>query len=309
MTGKDLLEGLNFVDDDLIEEAGKEILSAETTEEKKQSAEEEKRSAELAEEKKQSAEEEKRSAELAEEKKISAELVETKMQSKSGKRSSKHSGKVVFLRAAVSVAAGLLIFVAGTAVGSHKAVKPLRGVPSAYMADGETQEYTEEYTEIYTETCAEGIELLGAYPEEESQSALNEGEAEAMPMPQEERGEAQSVEIPVQEGMVGAVAENAGTLSLSADIKVGKKIESSQIQQVQAGHLPQLPATVIGGVSVYFYQKDDAENSTQNSTENSFFADFEQNNVSYTLQADTLREVVQAAADVICGTGVVTVVE
>lgn len=293
MTGKDLLEGLNFVDDDLIEEAGKETLSAETTEEK--------RSEESA--------EKKLSAELAEEKKRSAESVETKMQSKSGKHSGKHSGKVVFLRAAVSVAAGLLIFVAGTAVGSHKAVKPLRGVPSAYMAEGETQEYTQEYTEIYTETCTEGIELLGAYPEEESQSALNEGEAEAMPMPQEERGEAQSVEIPVQEGMVGAVAENASTLSLSADVKVGRKIESSQIQQVQAGHLPQLPATVIGNISVYFYQEYDAENSPENSLEDSFFADFEQNNVSYTLQADTLREVVQAAAEVICGTGVVTVVE
>ena len=40
-----------------------------------------------------------------------------------------------------------------------------------------------------------------------------------------------------------------------------------------------------------------------------FFASFEQNNVSYTLQADTLRKVVQAAADTICGMGIVTVVD
>ena len=101
MTGKDLLKGLNFVDEDLIEETGKETRSAEMTEEKRKSA-------------------------------------EMKMQSKSGK----HSGKIVFLHAAVSAAAGFLIFAAGTAVGSHMAVKPLRGVPSAYMAVGETQEYT-----------------------------------------------------------------------------------------------------------------------------------------------------------------------
>lgn len=37
--------------------------------------------------------------------------------------------------------------------------------------------------------------------------------------------------------------------------------------------------------------------------------EFEQNNVSYTLQADTLRKVVQAAADTICGMGIVTVVD
>ena len=62
-----------------------------------------------------------------------------------------------------------------------------------------------------------------------------------------------------------------------------------------------MPATVIGGISVYFYQEENAEDV--------FFADFEQNNVSYTLQANTLREVVQVAADTICGTGVITVVE
>lgn len=229
MTGKDLLNGLNFVDEDLIEETGKETRSAEMTEEKRKSA-------------------------------------EMKMQSKSGK----HSGKIVFLHAAVSAAAGLLIFAAGTAVGSHMAVKPLRGVPSAYMAEGE------------------------------SQNALYEG-GEAEAMPQEEMAEAQSDEIPVQEGMVGMQAENPDTLSLSEDVKVGKKIASSQTQQGQGGHLSQLPATVIGGISVYFYQEEN--------TEDGFFADFEQKNVSYTLQADTLREVVQAAADTICGTDVITIVD
>ena len=124
MTGKDLLEGLNFVDEDLIEEAGKETLSAETTEEK------------LATE---SAEEKRRLTELVEEKKRSAELVEMKIQSKSGK----HSGKVVFLRAAVSVAAGLLIFVAGTAVGSHKAVKPRPDGQTAYTLTEEDQNENE----------------------------------------------------------------------------------------------------------------------------------------------------------------------
>ena len=295
MTGKDLLEGLNFVDDDLIEEAGKETLLAETTEEKKRSAEitEERPSAQLAEEKR-------RSAELVEEKKRSAESVETKMQSKSGK----HSGKVVFLRAAVSVAAGLLIFVAGTAVGSRKAVKPLRGGydgQTAYTLTEEDQEDQNEHAPAQgaqpedqtAESQPEGVAVLGVYQGEEEQNTSYNGE------------------IPVQEGMVGAQAENSAvdTLSLSEDVKVGRKITKTQTQQVQGGHLPQMPATVIGDVSVYFYQEDDAENSIENSTENSFFADFEQNNVSYTLQADTLREVVQAAADAICGTGVVTVVD
>ena len=287
MTGKDLLEGLNFVDDDLIEESGKETLSAETTEEKP--------SAQLAEEKR-------RSAELVEEKKKSVESVETKMQSKSGKHWGKHSGKVVFLRAAVSVAAGLLIFVAGTAVGSRKAVKPLRGGydgQTAYTLTEEDQEDQNEHAPAQgaqpedqtAESQPEGVAVLGVYQGEEEQNTSYNGE------------------IPVQEGMVGAVAENADTLSLSEDVKVGRKIESSQPQQVQDGHLPQMPATMIGGVSVYFYQEDDAENSIENSTEDNFFADFEQNNVSYTLQADTLREVVQAAADAICGIGVVTVVD
>lgn len=197
MTGKDLLEGLNFVDDDLIEEAS----------EKK---------------------------------------------SKSGNR----SGRVIFLRTAISAAAGLLIFVAGTAVGSRMAVKPLHSETTTYTLPEDGQN-------------------------DENEHAL----------------------APAQEGMVGVQAENSdlNTLSLSEDVKVGRKIASSQTQQVQSGHLPQMPATVIGGISVYFYQEENAEDV--------FFADFEQNNVSYTLQANTLREVVQVAADTICGTGVITVVE
>ena len=154
MTGKDLLEGLNFVDDDLIEEAS----------EKK---------------------------------------------SKSGNR----SGRVIFLRTAISAAAGLLIFVAGTAVGSRMAVKPLHSETTTYTLPEDGQN-------------------------DENEHAL----------------------APAQEGMVGVQAENSdlNTLSLSEDVKVGRKIASSQTQQVQSGHLPQMPATVIGGISVYFYQEENA---------------------------------------------------
>ena len=53
-------------------------------------------------------------------------------------------------------------------------------------------------------------------------------------------------------------------------------------------------------MNVFFYKKEGSSY---------FFASFEQNNVSYTLQADTLRKVVQAAADTICGMGIVTVVD
>ena len=57
---------------------------------------------------------------------------------------------------------------------------------------------------------------------------------------------------------------------------------------------------VLVGIDVFFYKKEGSSY---------FFASFEQNNVSYTLQADTLRKVVQAAADTICGMGIVTVVD
>ncbi len=237
MTGKDLLEGLNFVDEDLIEEAGKETLSAETTEEKMRSV--------------VSNEEKMRSVESTAERMQNEEKSEEKSEKKS--KSGNRSGKVIFLRTAISAAAGFLIFAAGTAVGSRMAVKPLHSETTTYTLP------------------------------EDGQNDENE-------------------HAPAQEGMVGVQAENSDidTLSLSEDVKVGRKIASSQSQQ-QSGYLPQMPATVIGGISVYFYQEEN--------TEDRFFADFEQNNVSYTLQANTLREVVQAAADTICGTGVITVVE
>ena len=125
MTGKDLLKGLSFVDEDLIEEAGKETLSEE-----------------------------------------------------------KRSGKVIFLRTIISAAAGLLIFFAGTAVGSRIAVKPL-----------------------HNEGQPEGVAVLGIYQSEEEQNTLYGGAGEAMP--QEGMADAQSGEMSVQEGMVDAQAENS----------------------------------------------------------------------------------------------------
>ncbi len=203
MTGKDLLDGLNFVDEDLVEEAGKETLSAETTAEKKRST----------------------------------ESAKTKIQSKSGR----DSGKIVFLRAAVSVAAGILIFAAGTAVGIHKAGKSVLDEAAGYMQTEENE--------------SDGMMVLGVYQEQD-------------------------------------------TISLSEDVKVGEKIAAAQTQQIQGGQ-QQLPVTMLGNTEVYFYQEEDTEG---------FFADFEQNNVSYTLRASTLKEAVQAAVDVVYGTGVITVV-
>lgn len=208
MTGKDLLEGLNFVDEDLVEEAGKETLSAETAAEKKRST----------------------------------ESAKTKIQSKSGR----DSGKIVFLRAAVSVAAGILIFAAGTAVGIHKAGKSVLDEAAGYMQTEENE--------------SDGMMVLGVYQEQEG--------------------------------------ESEGTISLSEDVKVGEKIAAVQTQQIQSGQ-QQLLVTMLGSTEVYFYQEEDTEG---------YFADFEQSNVSYTLRASTLKETVQAAADVIYGTGVITVV-
>lgn len=277
MTGKDLLEGLNFVDEDLIEEAGKETLSAETTEEKIRSVE--------------SNEEKMHSVESAEERMRNEEKSEEKSEKKS--KSGNRSGKVIFLRTAISAAAGLLIFAAGTAVGSRMAVKPLHSEITTYTLPEDGQNDENEHApeqggqpeDQIVESQPEGVAVLGVYQGEDEQNTSYNGEA------------------PIQEGMVGVQAENSDidTLSLSEDVKVGRKVASSQSQQGQSGHLPQMPATVIGGISVYFYQEENAEDG--------FFADFEQNNVSYTLQANTLREVVQAAADTICGTGVITVVE
>lgn len=279
MTGKDLLEGLNFVDEDLIEEAGKETLSEEMTEEKTRSV--------------VSNEEKMRSVESTEERMQNEERSEEKSEKKS--KSGNRSGKVIFLRTAISAAAGLLIFAAGTAIGSRMAVKPLHSETTTYTLPEDGQNDENEHApaqgaqpeDQIMESQPEGVAVLGVYEPEEGQTALYEGEGEAIP----------------QEDMVGVQAENSDldTLSLSEDVKVGRKIASSQTQQGQGGHLPQMPATVIGGISVYFYQEEN--------TEDRFFADFEQNNVSYTLQANTLREVVQAAADTICGTGVITVVE
>ena len=281
MTGKDLLEGLHFVDEDLIEEAGKETLSAETTEEKIRSVE--------------SNEEKMRSVELTEERMQNEEKSEKELEKKLEKKSKSgnRSGKVIFLRIAISAAAGLLIFAAGTAIGSRMAVKPLHSETTTYTLPEDGQNDENEHApaqgaqpeDQIMESQPEGVAVLGVYQGEDEQNTSYNGE------------------VPVQEGMVGVQAENSDidTLSLSEEVKVGRKIASSQSQQVQGGHLPQMPATVIGGISVYFYQEEN--------TEDRFFADFEQNNVSYTLQADTLREVVQAAADTICGTGVITIVE
>ena len=91
--------------------------------------------------------------------------------------------------------------------------------------------------------------------------------------------------------------EDKNTLSVST-ITLGKETKS-QISEDETSH-NELPATSIGGIDVFFYKKEGSSY---------FFASFEQNNVSYTLQADTLRKVVQAAADTICGMGIVTVVD
>ena len=94
-----------------------------------------------------------------------------------------------------------------------------------------------------------------------------------------------------------AEPEDKNTLSVST-ITLGKETKS-QISEDETSH-NELPATSIGGIDVFFYKKEGSSY---------FFASFEQNNVSYTLQADTLRKVVQAAADTICGMGIVTVVD
>ena len=91
--------------------------------------------------------------------------------------------------------------------------------------------------------------------------------------------------------------KDQNTLSVST-ITLGKETKS-QISEDETSH-NELPATSIGGIDVFFYKKEGSSY---------FFASFEQNNVSYTLQADTLRKVVQAAADTICGMGIVTVVD
>ena len=67
--------------------------------------------------------------------------------------------------------------------------------------------------------------------------------------------------------------EDKNTLSVST-ITLGKETKS-QISEDETSH-NELPATSIGGIDVFFYKKEGSSY---------FFASFEQNNVSYTLQA------------------------
>ena len=133
----------------------------------------------------------------------------------------KINGKVIFLRTALTAAAGICIFTAGTVMGRKITAKKDQTDGALMMAAYTESEYEKEILAL------EGSETLA--------------EAEAY-----------------------------------------------------------APATSIGGIDVFFYKKEGSSY---------FFASFEQNNVSYTLQADTLRKVVQAAADTICGMGIVTVVD
>ena len=151
----------------------------------------------------------------------------------------KINGKVIFLKTALTAAAGICIFTAGTVMGRKITAKKDQ-TDGALMMDAYTErEYEKEILAL------EGSETLA--------------EAEAYAEP-----------------------EDKNTLSVST-ITLGKETKS-QISEDETSH-NELPAT------------------------SNFFASFEQNNVSYTLQADTLREVVQAAADTICGMGIVTVVD
>ena len=155
----------------------------------------------------------------------------------------KINGKVIFLRTALTAAAGICIFTAGTVMGRKITAKKDQTDGALMMAAYTESEYEKEILAL------EGSETLA--------------EAEAYAEP-----------------------EDKNTLSVST-ITLGKETKS-QISEDETSH-NELPATSIGGIDV--------------------FASFEQNNVSYTLQADTLRKVVQAAADTICGMGIVTVVD
>ena len=159
----------------------------------------------------------------------------------------KTNGKVIFLRTALTAAAG-------TVMGRKITAKKDQTDGALMMAAYTESEYEKEILAL------EGSETLA--------------EAEAYAEP-----------------------EDKNTLSVST-ITLGKETKS-QISEDETSHTA-LPATSIGGIDVFFYKKEDSSY---------FFASFEQNNVSYTLQADTLRKVVQAAADTICGMGIVTVVD
>ena len=156
----------------------------------------------------------------------------------------KINGKVIFLRTALTAAAGICIFTAG-------------------------------------KDQTDGALMMAAYTESEYEKEILALEGS------ETMAEAEAYAEP----------EDKNTLSVST-ITLGKETKS-QISEDETSH-NELPATSIGGIDVFFYKKEGSSY---------FFASFEQNNVSYTLQADTLRKVVQAAADTICGMGIVTVVD
>lgn len=164
----------------------------------------------------------------------------------------KTNGKVIFFRTALTAAAGICIFAAGTVMGRKITAKKDQTDGALMMAAYPESEYEKEILAL------EGSETLA--------EAYNE-------------------------------IEDKNTISVST-ITLGKETKS-QISEDETSH-NELPATSIGGTDVFFYKKEGSSY---------FFASFEQNNVSYTLQADTLREVVQAAADTICGMGIVTVVD
>lgn len=166
----------------------------------------------------------------------------------------KTNGKVIFFRIALTAAAGICIFAAGTVMGRKITAK---------------------------KDQTDGALMMAAYPESEYENEIFALEGS------ETLAEAEAYAEP----------EDKNTLSVST-ITLGKETKS-QISEDETSHKA-LPATNIGGIDVFFYKKEGS---------NYFFASFEQNNVSYTLQADTLREVVQAAADTICGMGIVTVVD
>ena len=127
----------------------------------------------------------------------------------------------------------------------------------------------------------DGVLMMAAYPESEYENEIFALEGS------ETLAEAEAYNE----------TEDKNILSVST-ITLGKETKS-QISEDETSH-NELPATSIGGIDVFFYKKEGSSY---------FFASFEQNNVSYTLQADTLREVVQAAADTICGVDIVTVVD
>ena len=166
----------------------------------------------------------------------------------------KTNGKVIFLRTALTAAAGICIFTAGTVMGRKITAKKDQ-TDGALMMDAYTErEYEKEILAL------EGSETLA--------------EAEAYAEP-----------------------EDKNTLSVST-ITLGKETKS-QISEDETSH-NELRLLVLIGIDVFFYKKKVL-----------VIFRFILNKIMfpYTLQADTLRKVVQAAADTICGMGIVTVVD